>query len=151
MGKASSIHSCMLSAKDLLLWIEFKIIEYFQWNEATVLITKIEMSFVGMSANQLILSRMSALNRREQIINENCHKILFNGRPGVFTSAVCMLCPVEMPAETNQQELCCLNSPVIPGSLRQSWRQGDKIHELCLLLCHSYLNVATFFLYIGWL
>lgn len=73
------VRSCILPAKDLFLWIEFKIMEYFQWNEASVLIMKIEASFVGMTVTQLILSRASAVNGGKQIINEKYHKALFKG------------------------------------------------------------------------
>lgn len=40
---------------------------------------KIETSFVGMSANHPTLSRGSAVNQEEKIINENSHKTLFKG------------------------------------------------------------------------
>lgn len=73
------VRSWILLAKDLFLWIEFKIREYFQWNKASVLIMKIETSFVGMSATHPTLSRGSAVNQEEKIINENSHKTLFKG------------------------------------------------------------------------
>lgn len=57
------VRSWILLPKDLFLWIEFKIREYFQWNKASVLIRKIETSFVGMSATHPTLSRESAVNR----------------------------------------------------------------------------------------
>jgi len=40
---------------------------------------KIETSFAGMTATQLTLSRASAVNEGEQIINEKPHKALFKG------------------------------------------------------------------------
>lgn len=40
---------------------------------------KIEASFVGMTATQLILSRASAVNGGKKTINEKSHKALFKG------------------------------------------------------------------------
>lgn len=57
--------SCILPVKDLFLWKELKIMEYLQWNKASVLIMKIETSFLGMTAVQLTLSRASAVNEEQ--------------------------------------------------------------------------------------
>lgn len=69
------VHSCILLVKDLFLWIEFKIVEDFPWNKASVLIKKIETFFIGMTATQLTPCRASAVDRGEQIINEKPHKV----------------------------------------------------------------------------
>lgn len=71
--------SWVLLAGDLFLLIDFKIMEYFQWNKQSVLIMKIETYFIGMSATHLTLSIESAVNREEQIVNENSHKTFFKG------------------------------------------------------------------------
>lgn len=63
------------------------------------MIMKIEASFVGMTATQLILSRASAVNGGKQIINEKSHKALFKGNEllallFMWFSSFCMLGPL---------------------------------------------------------
>jgi len=87
---------------------------------------KIETSFVGLTANQLTRSRMLALNRGEQIINE---KILFS-RSFSMRKSQCLSFSCLHIISTGgalrkklagmiPRPVDCWNSKVTPGSLRQ--------------------------------